>query len=315
MISFRYHVVTIVAVLFALAVGVVLGAGPLRGSGDTVGQAQAGERSRSDLQAQVGALGAQNRASDDFARAVAPTLVAGSLRGQSVTLLVLPTASTQDVTALRRLLGTAGADRAGTVRISAKLLDVADKQLVDALGTQLHEGARGVKVPAEAGPYGVLGSLLARAVGSTRRGGEPVDRVADSLMAGLDAAGLASVDGTLSRRGNLVLVVTGPGAGDPSSRRSTSAIVTSLVQAVDAGTGGVVLAGPVRAAQADGPVRAVRSDARASRTVSTVDSLAGGSGGGAGAAVTVLALGAQAAGKAGQYGSVGAADGVLPGGR
>ena len=308
MISFRYHVVTIVAILFALAVGLVLGAGPLRGADDTVARAQAGERSRSDLEAQVRAAGLRNRSSEAFARAAAPTLVAGSLRNQSVTLVVLPTAEDRDVTTLTRLLRVAGADRAGTVRVGAKLLDVADKQLVDALGTQLHEGARGVRVPSEAGPYGQLGALLARAIGSTRRGGEPVDRVAQSVLAGLDAAKLVSVDGRLARRGNLVLVVAGPGTGDRSVRRSTGAIVTSLVTSVDAATGGVVLAGPARAAQADGQLRAVRSDARASRRVSTVDSLDSG----AGAAVAVLALAGQASGSAGQYGSVGAVDGVLP---
>ena len=48
MIDFRYHIVSIVAIFFALGAGVLLGAGPLKGTREDVVTAQA-ERDRQAL--------------------------------------------------------------------------------------------------------------------------------------------------------------------------------------------------------------------------------------------------------------------------
>ncbi|MGA8210464.1 MAG: copper transporter, partial [Nocardioidaceae bacterium] len=149
------------------------------------------------------------------------------------------------------------------------------------------------------------------AIGATAPGGAAVDPAAESLLTGLGTADLLSPEGRLSRRGDLVLFVAGPGRGGAVERTGTSSIITSLVQAVDAGTAGVVLAGPQASAREGGPVKAVRDDVSAGRVVSTVDSL----GRTAGQVVTVMALAGQAAGRSGHYGSVDAADGAMPGAR
>ncbi len=104
---------------------------------------------------------------------------------------------------------------------------------------------------------------------------------------------------------------TGPGKGDADQRRGAGAILTTLVREVDAKSGGVVLAGPVAAAQAHGELQAVRADAGATKVVSTVDSVDRVDG----QVVTILALAGQAAGRSGQYGAVDAADGSMPGAR
>jgi hypothetical protein len=130
-------------------------------------------------------------------------------------------------------------------------------------------------------------------------------------MAGLSTTDLVSAKGRLSRRGDLVLMVTGPGEGSAAQRRGASSVVSELAKAVDGGTAGTVLAGPPTAAGATGQLGAVRRDVAAARQVSTVDSL----GRTAGDVVTVLALAGQASGEAGQYGAVDAADGAMPGGR
>ena len=48
MIDFRYHIVSIVAIFFALGAGVVLGAGPLKGTGSELVASQA-EKDRQQL--------------------------------------------------------------------------------------------------------------------------------------------------------------------------------------------------------------------------------------------------------------------------
>jgi hypothetical protein len=309
-ISLRSHVVSVASVFFALAVGVALGGGPLQGHRDSsvVDRASSDRRAATRLEARVAGLRSAETFTDDFATTVAPGLIGDTLRGRMVTVVVLPGADPADVSALARLVGVAGGGVAGTVRVGRPMVDVAAKQLVDELGTQLQGRLPGVHLPDQVGPYERIGSLVGRAVGTERTGGSPVDGAATTILGGLDAAHLMSGDGRLARRGDLMLFVTGAGEGSPQQRTGAGTIVTSLVQAVDSRTGGAVLAGPVGAADADGEITAVRDDARASRTVSTVDTL----GHAAGQVVTVMALAGQAAGRTGHYGAEGAADGAMP---
>ncbi len=310
MISFRYHIVSIVSVFLALAVGVALGGGPLKGEVDNtlVEQVEADRRAKADLRAQIAALGAGNAFSDDFATRVAPELVGGSLEGRPVTLLVLPGAEETAVTSLTELVETAGGSVGGTIRAGDGLVDVSNKQLVDELGSQLLDGVNDVTVAEEAGTYERLGAILARAVATDEDGGVAVDDSANSILSGLSTADLMSPAGDLARRGSLVLVVSGPGPDESDEREGSSAVVTALVDAMDEATDGVVVVGPIAAARSGGVVEAVRREVVTAQEVSTVDTLDRA----AGQVVAILALAEQAGGDAGHYGSVDAADGVMP---
>jgi hypothetical protein len=264
-----------------------------------------------DLRSEVTGLRSDSAFSDEFAKTVAPGLIGNTLRGRSVTIVALPTASPDNVNALKGLLGTAGASVAGTVRVGQKLVDPGNKQLVDELGSQLAGRNKGVKIPADASSYERIGALIGRAVATRTRGGGNVDGTATSIMSGLDTADLLSAQGRLNRRGDLVLFVTGPGEGDADQQRGTSSIVTTIVREVDAAERGTVLAGPVAAAKSNGEVKALRADVGAAKNVSTVDSVDRTDG----QVVAVLALAGQAAGRTGQYGAVDAADGAMPGNR
>lgn len=311
MISFRYHIVSIVSVFLALAVGVALGGGPLKGEVDNtlVSQVQTDRQTKLALQSQITALRSSNTFTDDFAKTVAPGLIGGTLKGRVVTLVVLPTAAQSDVTALKDLVGVAGGTVSGTVRVGDQLVDAGEKQLVDELGNQLESRAPDVDIAPDASPYERIGALIARAIGTDVDQGAPVDGPATSILAGLSTTSLMSAEGKLQRRGSLMLFVTGTGQGTSAQKQSASTIVTTLVEAVDQNTDGVVLAGPLASARTGGQVKAVRDDVKVSRDVSTVDSL----GRSAGQVVTIMALAGQAAGRTGQYGAVDAADGAMPG--
>jgi hypothetical protein len=311
-ISFRYHIVSIVSVFLSLAVGIALGGGPLKGEVDNtlVKQVEADRKAKADLRAQIGAMGAGNSFSDDFATKVAPTLVGGSLKGRTVTILVLPGATEESVTSLSRLVETAGGKVGGTVRAGDGLVDVGNKQLVDELGSQLLDGVNDVTVPKDAGTYERLGTLLARAIATDADAGAPVDDAANSILSGLSTADLMSPARDLNRRGSLVLVVSGPGPDSESQREGESAVVTSLVDAMDEATDGVVVAGPIAAARNGGVIQSIRREVVTAEEVSTVDTLDRS----AGRVVAIMALAQQADGQAGQYGSVDAADGVMPSG-
>jgi hypothetical protein len=310
-ISFRYHIVSIVSVFLALAIGIALGGGPLKGEVDNtlVSQVQTDRQTKLALQAQIAGLRSSNTFTDDFATTVAPQLLGNTLRGRVVTLVALPTAAQSDVSALNGLVGVAGGTVGGTVRVGEKLVDAGEKQLVDELGTQLEGRAPDVDIAPDASPYERIGALIARASGTESDDGARVDGPATSILAGLDTTSLMSVEGKLNRRGSLLLFVTGPGEGSTEQKQGASTIVTTLVGAADENTDGVVLAGPVASARTGGQVKAVRDEVTVARDVSTVDSL----GRAAGQVVTVMALAGEAAGRTGHFGAVDAADGAMPG--
>lgn len=312
MISFRYHIVSIVSVFLALAVGVALGGGPLKGEVDNtlVDQVRADRAAKAALEDEISALKATAAFSDEFADTIAPGLVSGILRNRAVTLAVLPTATQSEVTALADMVATAGGTVAGTVQIGEGMLDVENKQLVDELGSQLLDGAPDVDLPADANGYERTGALVARAIGTDEAaGGARVDGVSESILAGLSTAGLMSVDGDLDRRGSLVLFVAGAGAGTVEERQGANSILSTLITAVDATTDGTVVAGPTPSARPGGVVAAIRKDVTAAQEVSTVDVL----GRSAARIVTVMALAGQAQDQTGHYGAIDAADGAMPG--
>lgn len=312
MISFRYHIVSIVSVFLALAVGIALGGGPLKGEVDDtlVDQVQADRAVKADLRAQIADARSGNEFVDGFAETVAPGLIDGTLQGRVVNIVALPGAQQQEVTALGQMVGTAGGTLGGTLRVGDGMLDVSNKELVDELSSQLLEGASDVNVPADASGYETMGALIARAIGTDKEpGGAGVDATSDSILAGLSTAGLMSPDGSLDRRGSLVLIVAGPGSGSDEQRTAAASIMTTLATAIDADTNGVVVAGPMPSAREHGVVRSIRDDVVAARDVSTVDSL----GRAAARIVTVMALAGQAQEQTGHFGAVDAADGPMPG--
>jgi hypothetical protein len=303
-ISFRYHIASLVAVLLALGAGVALGAGPLQKDGtNTSATTSTAAASSSAADEQFAAF------SDAFAASVTPNFTTGVLKGRAVTMLLLPGAPQAEVSALTSALALAGASLAGTVSVGEDLVSVSNKQLVDELGGQLEAAATKVTVDSGSGSYERIGTLLGYAIGTAAPAGDPIDEQGKGILAGLSTAGLISTDHDLLRRASLLLVVAGPPNKDDEAAQGTASIVLSLVKALDARSGGVVLAGPASAAGPSGVLTPVRGDVTAAKLVSTVDTADHP----AGAIVTVLAMVEQAAKGAGQYGGGPGAIGPRPG--
>jgi hypothetical protein len=309
-ISFRYHVVSLVAVLLALATGIVLGSGPLQRDDTAVGtetgdaEALAAAESRASAAEEGLAFG------DSYAAATADPLVEGNLTGRAVTLVRLPGAEEAAVADIAGMVDRAGGTVTAQVTLGEKLLDVANRQLVAELATQMQRSARqAVQVPAGASGYERMGLLVGHAVASEVKDGDPVDGAGDSILAGVSTADLVTTQGNVERRGSLVLVVSGNPYGTADLRAGAGSIVNTMVTALDASSDGAVLAGPVSAAAEDGVVGTLRADPTAAGNVSSVDVADHV----AGAVVAVLALAEQAAGNVGHYGSSAAADGAVPG--
>jgi hypothetical protein len=293
-ISFRQHLVSLVAVFLALAVGVVLGGGPLSelGRAET---AAASTRAESGLEASYGGA---------FALEVAPAVLAGRLEDREVTVLTLPGADPETVDALRTRITEAGGRVAATYAVQPALLDAGEKALVDTLGSQLMTQYGRGDVATEAPTYERLGQLLALATATTDAGGEHSGARAASVVDSLTGAGLVAAESEQRRKAPLVLVVMGE---EPTAetQAGSDAILAGLVSGLRAGAAGVVLAGDTGAG-ASGQLSRVREDA-ALEEVATVDGVETT----VGQVTAVLALGRTLEAPAGDYGASGA-DGAVP---
>ena len=96
MIDFRYHLVSLIAVFLAVALGIIIGTTALNDpiAANIEGQVSALEQDKRNLEDRTQQLQAQVETADAFDRAVAPALVDGALNGSSVLLI----AGNEDVT-------------------------------------------------------------------------------------------------------------------------------------------------------------------------------------------------------------------------
>src|SRR5690349_19657271 len=139
MIDFRYHVVSIVSIFLALAVGIVLGAGPLQGRiGDTLSkEVSALRKDKANLNGQLRDVSSNLSELNKFVQATTPALVTNRLSAHSVTLVRLPGSSDGIAGDVTKELTEAGATVHGTVKITKTWTDPAKKQFRDDLAKSL----------------------------------------------------------------------------------------------------------------------------------------------------------------------------------
>ena len=310
MIDFRYHLVSIVSIFLALAVGIVLGAGPLKGEiGNTLSKEVAGLRQdKADLNAQLSQANAGVEARDAYIGETNPQVLAGVLRDRRVALVVLPGSDAAVSESTSASLRQAGASVVSTTSVSDAWVstDESAASARDAAVTQAATRA-GIDVsdPGSVSPRDVL--LAGLLTSPTRDAADAV--AASTARAGLEvlsSAELLEIDTEGFELADLVVVIGGTTTqGDLEARRTAAGRWVDLTIALDDRSAGTLVAGESTTA-GDGVsmVDAVRNDATATRGVSTVDN----AGGALGQASVVHGLAEQAAGDVGQYGLAKGAD-------
>ena len=286
MISYRHHVVSLVAVFLALAVGVALGGGPLSelGRDDRPAAATTGEQRAAVRDASYG---------DDFAAASATALYDRGLRDHPVSILTMPGAPGDVVSALGAQIEDAGGHVAGTYDVQPALTDPAEKSLVDTLGSQLMTQLGSGAVSGDAPTYARIGQLVGLAVAETDLPSADATSVRQSL-AGAEL--LSAPEGAV--RAPIVLVVLG--------KTTNPAILSGLLSGLAAKATGVVVAGDAAAATGSGDLAALRSESLAD-DVATVD----GADTTLGQVTAVLALIRSTSVQGGSFGASGS-DGAVP---
>jgi hypothetical protein len=308
-IDFRYHVVSLVAVLLALATGILVGSSLLNqplieGLNATAGSLA---QEKEDLRRQLTASQDQVNYRDRFGASVSGLVVDQRLTGRRILLVTLPGASGRDVDALGQTLRQAGGTLTGRLALEPALFDQTKAAVLDDVTNR--QALPGVPVTGESATARA-GSQLARALLSGSASGSAsgaLDAPATALVAALDQAGFVQRGRGLERGGLAVLVVGEP-QGTTAAQGQVNAEVVALARAFDAAASGVVLAGPPRAALDGGALAALRGDRAGADEVSTVEPVSAPFG----RIAAVFALLEQATGRSGQYGSMGGVDGPLP---
>lgn len=292
MISLRRHVLTLVAVFLALAVGVVLGSTSVATSiRDAVGERE--ETTAARLEATQDDLAAQRLAVDRLDSLTAdlvPTVVDGRLDGRPVLTIVAPGASDEDVTAAGEVIGAAGGIDAGRVTLTDKSVDPEADAELQALVANLPIGT----APSADADLGTqLGTALGRAALLRAEDAEPHldDDERETVLTTLADAGIIDFEPGTLRPGQLALVVTGQ-----QEQESTAVRVAALARTLDREGAGAVVS--VRSGSGAGldAVAVLRSSGE--QDVSTVDD----AGTDAGTLATTLALAEQLARGQGHYG-------------
>jgi len=299
-ISFRSHVVSLLAVFLALAVGVVLGGGPLSevGRGATAGDLAAAQQDASRARADAKQATAY---ADRFALATAGRALAHGLDGQTVVLLAMPGAPDDEVAAISGLVDTAGGTVVGRYQLQRSLFDPDQNSLVDTLGSQLATTLQSAEI-AQLPTYPRIGRLLGVGIATSTAAGTEFDSSAVSVRESFKGAELAAAVGDPARRGGLVVVVLGD---EPGPDTGVETIVAGVASGLATVARGVVVAGTTGSAQS-GLLGALRTSDATAEGVSTVDSVETG----AGQVAAVLALIAAGSGIPGSYGASGS-DGAV----
>lgn len=335
MIDFRYHVVSLVAVFIALAVGIVLGAGPLReGISDTLeGEVNQLRAERTGLRSELEA--AQSRAQDKDAAlgAVGGRVAAGTLSGARVGVVLLPGADRNHAARVEEGLEAAGGEVVLRVDVDTDLeaLEGPDDRaaLVQELRSELQMGQESEvgddqAAPEDQGPGlgPVLASALlgADAVGVTGAWLSTLDRLAQEGYVDLAWRGEARSSVLDRQPPEALLVLDGDLPTDAEGEPTRAAVVAlaergafldRLVQdeaaLVVAGAGGETRAQPPAPETSPlvGLVRAVRDLGAEASTVDNLESAAG-------QLSTVLAVAWELEGQAGHYGQADAVDAPVP---
>jgi hypothetical protein len=166
LIDFRYHLVSIIAVFLALAIGVVVGSTALKPA-VTSGLLAASRREQqaiNRLNAQNGQLSQQLAADNAFGQAGSSGLVNNLLLGQSVVLVLAPGADSQTVTGVTTVLRQAGATVTGQVVLQPQFFDTGSVT-EQALSTAANSLApAGVRLPRSSPDPQIVGQQAAAQV-------------------------------------------------------------------------------------------------------------------------------------------------------
>ena len=307
MIDFRYHLVSIVAVFLALAIGIVLGSTELQGPAFSLL-----DKTTSKLQNELGQVSsqrdtAQQQATEGelYAQAVEPAVLRGLLTGRRLLIVTEPGAQSSVVSGITAAAIHAGATVTGQINLQPKFFDTSGtaqdslnqttQNVAQTAGIQLDTSATYQQQAAQVIASEILTASSA-SVASQLGGGQGAS--AATMLQAYAASQFLSTSGQPGTPASLAVVVTPQTAPSDGSADQLAQVLVPVVQELAAKSAATVVVGSSTGSGAGSPIAVLRSNNVSSRVSSVDDAdLA------AGQTVAMQALAMElAGGKAGSYG-------------
>lgn len=300
MISFRYHVVSLVAVILALAVGIVVGTTALNGpiTSDLRHQVDGLKKDRTDLANQVKVLQGQVDTAGQFATTFGSQLVANSLKDQSVLVVALPGTTSGMLDGIGNELTAAGAKITGKLELSSGFIDPGQADPVLGLATGSSR-PMDITLPTTSDARVLQAAMLGIVLTGN---GQPSDL--KTVLSGFAGLHMISSDPSGIEPAKNVVVL---GSGAQPHNDYAGGAELDLVTQLSTRGGKVVVAGDTGSAQNNGVIAGVRNGP-AKSTVSTVDDADTAFG----QVSTALAMAGAINSQVGHYGTAAGAQALFP---
>jgi hypothetical protein len=300
-ISFRYHLVSIIAVFLALALGIVVGTTGLNGAilSDLRSNVKSQKNDIAKLRTENSDLQKQAGNADDFASAYSKQLLAGTLTDQTVVIVSAPGASGKIKSGVESAVTSAGGTIVGKIQLSADYVDPQRGSDITALATSAAHPS-GLTLPSTSDSATLGGALLGYVL-SGQGSGSDIGKV----LAGFSVLNMLKVEGSDPKGAKLAIVI-GSGSAQASDPKTKSLPV--LVSEFNQNGLKTVVVGDEPSSTAAGLVALIRSDSILPRAVSTVDN----GDTALGQVSTVLALNGLLEGTVGQYGTAPGVTALFP---
>jgi hypothetical protein len=279
-IDFRYHLVSIVAVFLALAIGIVLGSTELQGPAynflnsttakleNELGQATS-QRDAAQQQASLG---------DQYAQAVEPVVLNGLLAGQRLLIVTEPGASASAVAGISTAAADAGATVTGQIALQNKFFDTSATTL-DSLNQVNQDMAARAGITLQAGAtyqqqaaQVVASQILAKATGSqaSQQPSTGPQSYAQPVLAAYANLGFLTITGQPYTQATLAVIVTPQTAPSDGSADPQAQLLIPVAEELAGASSATVVAGTSTGSGPGSPIAVLRSN-NVSSQVSSVD--------------------------------------------
>ena len=321
MIDFRYHLVSIVAVFLALAIGIVLGAAELQGpTYNILNHTTAKLQNEYDqTRGQLATAQAQANEGESYAQAVEPAVVRDLLTGQRILIITEPGAQSSVISGITAAAADAGASVTGQIALQPQFfatssttqdslnqtnLDVAHSDGISLTNSGTYQQQAVQVIASEIltnSPKPPADQTGGTQTGGTQTGSADQTSNAQTMLAAYASSGFLNTTGQPATQASLVVVVTPQNVPADGSADPLAQVLPPMVTELAATSSATVVAGSSAGSGPGSPIAVLRSNNVANQ-VSTVDDADLASGQSVVMQALAILLGG---GKAGSYGYAG----------
>jgi hypothetical protein len=290
LIDFRYHLVSIVAVFLALAIGIVLGATALQG--DTIDVLRSTNNSLqshlNDTNAELNSAQQAVSADDSFLQIAEPKLLDGMLAGEKIVLVTEPGAPSDVIDGIQKAAASAGAAITGTVALQPKFNDLSgatranlsqiNSQLATFYGFGLAAAADDQTAYQQDAAQVISEAILQKSADAPGLSAADAGTLLKSYVdggylsyTGSPAGPTSASAGTTGGRATLAVIVTAPASAADGQSDPADEVLLAVATEFAAASAATLVAGPTMDQSLSASPVSVLRNSSASGLVSSVD--------------------------------------------